>query len=131
MKEIEGKFEPVIIEKPTEPQKEIIIQNSRKALVNKQFLKDLLASLGFSVSKTNITIISKDSFKLAASNIQFSKDGITGNGLSLKFNIETKKFYDIFTIENKAKIYLSENAVDAKTLQEKSREFFKKDKKGD
>jgi len=131
MREIKGKFEPIIIEEPIKPQKETIPQNSRKALVNKQFLKDLLVSLGFSVSKTNIIIISKDSFKLSASNIQFSKDGISGNGLALKFNIETKKFYDIFAIENKGKIYLSEDAVDGRTLQEKSREFFKTEEKGD
>lgn len=133
LKDIEGKFEPVIKnEKPLlDDPKDYIPQNSRKAIVNKQFLKDLLDSLGFKISKKNITIISKDLLQLSASHIQFLKDSINGNDISLEFNIEDKEFYNVFIEKNKDKIYLSEKPIDGKTLQEKSREFFKSKEKGD
>jgi hypothetical protein len=129
LKEISGKFEPIKIEEEiSTPNEEVINQNSRKAIVNRQFLKDLLNSLNFSVLKTNIKVVNKELSKLSATDISFQDGEIAGSGISLDYDIETQRFSNVAITQKENKKYLSESPIDAKTLQEKSREFFRIEK---
>ncbi len=130
LKKNKGKFEPVQTEEVKEqPVEDIINQNSRKAIISRQFLKDLLISLHFKVSKINIKVTNKELTKLSAKDISFKEGEITGSGISLNYDLDTQKFSQVAVNTKDSKKYLSEGAIDAKTLQEKSREFFKKDEK--
>lgn len=131
MKQIRGKFEPIKIEETPKVIEEEIPQNSRKAILNKQFLKDLLDSLNFQISKSDITITSHDLNIMHATNIIIKEPDIKVTPITLDYDLESREFYNIFILEggNKEKIYLSEAPINGKTLQEIVREKLKKEEK--
>jgi hypothetical protein len=134
MKSIKGKFEP--IKDPEDiniDSDNVFPQNSREAIVSKQFLKKLLVSLNFSLSKNDITVISEDARDLHVKSANFSDNGITGSGISLDYNMETDKFSNVFVEEGENKNYLSKSSINGKTLREIIRKEFKQksEKKSD